>query len=51
MRGICYLAGADDHVIRSWFELHVTYGVSETTFDPVPGDRVAGAPSHDEPDP
>jgi hypothetical protein len=50
MRDICYLAAADEHVIRSWFQIHVTQRVSKTALDPIPGDRIAGAPRDNEPD-
>jgi len=50
MRDICDLAAADEHVIRSWFQIHATQRVSETALDPIPGDRIAGAPRDNEPD-
>lgn len=47
---ICYLAGADDHVIRSWLQLHRSQSMPQTAFDPVSSDRIAGALRDYEPD-
>jgi hypothetical protein len=50
MRDLCYLAGADDHVVDSWFERQSPHDVAQTTFDSVPGHRVPGTLRDDQPD-
>jgi hypothetical protein len=50
MRDVCYLAGADDHVVNSWFERQGPRYMAQTAFDPVPGHRIPGTLRDDEPD-